>query len=258
MGERLYSTGDFSRAFQSKWKPQMALLRTLLEDVGEEIAGWNDVFSCDAEVSEIEIDHLPGFIPTTQGGFDLCHMGELGLGHGSGAAPKGVQEYIDRSLKDAGDGWLKGCAAEFGYDPEADYGDETWGRAWAFVNWLEEAEAVPEGQGTLPMHLPRYGSSLSERAKESLGEYEDEALRGEGATYFYKVRAILYAPESHLNETGEPEVLICAGLNTDFGYGRDSKGRTRWTTERTIPLRLVTEELTAELRGQIIRGLADA
>jgi hypothetical protein len=239
--------------FQARWVPQIEMLRGLMEEVRDDLTYFDDVIDHDREVDEINVEGYSGFIPTTDGGFDLCMAADMGYGSGSGCLPKIVQPYEERARKDAGDDWLEREAETFGYDPAADYGDEKWGRAWAFINWLEGQDAPPEGQLNLPVDLPHTGPSIYDRARESLYEYEDEGVR---ATYFYKARAILYSPQNGNNESGKAEVYLIAGVCTDFEYGRDSG--TTWVYERTIPLGDLTEELVEQLGRDVRKALADA
>lgn len=240
-------------AFQSNWTPQIEMLRGLMDDIRDEITGWDDVYGHDTEVEEINTEGHSGFIPTTDGGFDLCVPADMAMGEGSGYLPNIIKPYAEQARKDAGDYFLDGAGETFGYDPTADYGDETWGRAYAFVSWLEEIASEPAGQGSLPMGLPRHGYPLHERAREKLYEYEDESLR---ATYFYKVRAILYSAQSSRNDSGKDEVYLIAGVCTDFEYGRDSG--TTWVFEKTIPLADLTEELIADLFENTTTALSAA
>lgn len=75
----------------------------------------------------------------------------------------------------------------------------------------------------------------------------------EGGTWFVKVRAILFFPDNHRNETGEAEILFCIGINDDFEYGRDSiswaRGTgTTWVWEETVKVVDINETKLEEIK----------
>ena len=128
------------------------------------------------------------------------------------------------------------------------------------VAWIYAAES--DAQGDL------LGKSRErERWREKFCEFEDEHMR-EGGTFFYKIRALYHDADNSDNESGEPEVLFCVGVNTDFEYGRDSipwlrcygqpTQQTHWVWEAAVKVRDITPELLDQLAESAASALDDA
>ena len=60
-----------------------------------------------------------------------------------------------------------------------------------------------------------------EELQEAAHEWETEGWQSDDDCYFWKARAIFYAPDQIPNETGEPEVYLDCYLCAD-SYGRDN------------------------------------
>ena len=189
----------------------------------------DDVYSTDLD--EIENEARSGFIPYTDGGFDGTACASLSYAYGSGLIPKSIRPYIDRDLRDCREQWDSD-------NPDHPY-DSLWGD-----------DRQPDLFG---------GSEEADHWREKYYEFEDEYLH-EGGTYFYKLRAMFYSSNNSRNETGEPEVYFCVGLNTDFEYGRDyidwaGGKQTEWCFEKTVSAAKITNELIEQLSKEAIESL---
>jgi hypothetical protein len=60
-----------------------------------------------------------------------------------------------------------------------------------------------------------------EKYIEDFYKYEDVYLT-EGCEVGFEVRVIFYRADNHRNVSGKNEILILSGVNTDYGYLRDS------------------------------------
>lgn len=75
--------------------------------------------------------------------------------------------------------------------------------------------------------------------------------------WFVKVRALYYRADSHRNETGHDEYLICFGICDDVDYGRDSISwlpgvGTHWLWEETVLVADLTEEKLESIKGSLL------
>lgn len=219
--------------------PVRDMAKEWCQDVCDTLTGWDDCY--DARVSEVENESRSGFIPFTDGGYDGVGYATLRSAYSSGSVPKAIQPYLDRELKDIEEAW------------DSEHPKHTY--AWIFEESDPEAD---EGQAAL------FGPSRErDHWREKYWDFENEYM-SEGGTYFYKVRALFYDSDSSSNETGEPEILFCVGINTDFEYGRDhiawlsaygsDPQCTKWLWERTVK----AKDLTPELRDELIKQATDA
>ena len=195
--EALY--GNRNLLSEDRYAHKAELLRHFVEELSDEIGGYLDV-SHMGEVEEIETHWRDGFIPYTNGGFNLFGYADLSLAFGSGSVPENVKDILSGTMKD--------CEESF----KADNGIPEGADLWAY---LEENEPL----------------------REEYYECENTWLT-EGASYFYRVQVSVFDVDNRFNETGEPEAMLLVGINTDLEYGR-SKGDI-WVYEKTIPLKRVT------------------
>lgn len=56
---------------------------------------------------------------------------------------------------------------------------------------------------------------------DAYSEHENEWM-SEGSEFWYQLRVIFFSANNCRNLTGEDEIYIVSGTNTDFGYGRDA------------------------------------
>lgn len=222
----------------------MGLIRDMLEEIREDIGMFDDVFQI-GEVEEIECQHRDGFIAFTNGGFSVTGMADFSSARWSGSVPAAVAGMVDQAETDAEEWWAENEGPEFGYDPEED------GSVWGFLDRIER-EDREDDENLLPMPLPRHGVPRSDLARESLWSTIDEWL-GTGTTYFYKVRAQLYAPDNWRGN-GEDEVFFVAAICTDLEYGRDSGDQEVFT--ETVPLSEITPEKIEQVHTAILSALS--
>lgn len=140
-----------------------------------------------AEVEDLEHTWRDGFIPHTNGGLAINLPSSLYNAWTSGSYPSQLESYIESSLKDAKEQFLK---------------DHEWLKEWDEVDYHTLYE---KGHGELA---------------EELSGLESEWL-SEGSTFWYTIKVHYYAQDNSRNESGVDEVYFMAGLNTDFEYGRD-------------------------------------
>lgn len=79
-------------------------------------------------------------------------------------------------------------------------------------------------------------------------KYESDYMCG-SSEFWYQLRVVFFAADNHRNETGEDEIYIISGTNTDFSYGRD--GGLQVAFKKTFKV----SELTPEL---ITKAIQDA
>lgn len=199
------------------------LVRDFVETVADDIKGQEECWG-EANIEEVEHESRSGFCAYTNGGFDCCIASDLGHVYGSGSVPADLQKYVDSDLADIKIEWNKA-------NPDHEYDD-------IFA-------PTPEELGQLALFDDGHRFTEAEHWKEKYWEFESEWM-SEGNTYFYKIRALYFAPENSSNETGEREVYFLAGLCTDFEYGRDSG--TIWKYEKTVKAADITQELIDEMK----------
>jgi hypothetical protein len=231
MGKRVFIENPEEEPF----KPVKELVRQWAEEVTETAGEFDDCYGCNLE--EVANRPYDGFVPYTDGGWNGVAYGTLKYAYSSGSAPEAIQPYIDSEIKDA----------------EKDWNEENPEHT---IEWIY---ADDETQGDL------LGKSKErEHWKGKWHEFEDQYFE-EGGTYFYKVRALFFGPNNSRNESGEPEVYLMVGLNTDFEYGRDSipwlacygqkTKMTEWPWECTVKVKDVTPELVEQLTRDAMNSL---
>jgi hypothetical protein len=157
-----------------------------------------------------------------------------GVGYGSprygvDSVPGPVKPYVERETKEHDEEW----------DTKNPKHPVSWVLSSAGVSWRE-----------------KYHESLDARFEE-------------GWTYFYKVRALFHNGDSFTkSESGEPEVLFCVAINTDFEYGRDSipwlkytggdPECSKWAWEKTVKVADITSELIETMIEEASAALRNA
>lgn len=213
------------------------LVRRWARDVSSE--EYSGVWSCDHEIENIENRHVSGFVPFTDGGVDVVIPASMSYCDSSGSCPNAIQPYLDAARKDCEDEWDS-------QNPEHT------------VEWIY-SETPPQGD----LLDPKAAQAEKDRWREKYFDFEQEWM-SEGETFFYKVRAIYHGDE-HRSESGEPEILFCVGINTDFEYGRDhiawlscyggDPQCTKWVWEATVKAADLTEDLIEEMKKSAIDAL---
>ena len=233
--EQITACGTLQPMFVAK----VDLCRRWVTEVLEAVEDFHDVYG--TNLSEVENRSRDGFIAFTDGGFDGIGMATLRDAEGSGAIPEIIRPYLESAQKDAEKDW------------DEAHPDHP-------ISWIY-ADEPP--QGVLPGIEP---SREREHWRQEWHEFSDQHI-GEGGTYFYKVR-VLFHGDRHDSESGEPEVLFCVGINTDFEYGRDHipwlrcYGRdpncTKWVWEKTVKVADLTEEMVEQFIDEAVKALNDA
>jgi len=181
--------------------------------------------SCvDTYVQEICHKSYDGFMPFTNGGFDLMLATDLMAAYGSGSMPCNekisayLQGVIESSQQDALEEFVQENKSVFEeLFPNQDVDNPTY-------DLINYHKLYDMDQGNLA---------------EQLSEYEHEYM-SEGCTFFYQFRAMYYSADNPRNESGDDEILFMAGVNLDFEYGRD--GGLEVTYENCVPVSLLTIE----------------
>ena len=208
------------------------LVKAWARDVGEDVGSHdaNGVYNgYDFEVEDVENQHRSGFIPFTNGGVEVVLCATLSACDGHGSAPTIIQPYLDSAYKDAVADWDR-----------------------------QHHEATVE---------QIYASDRDHPLREDWHESQSVWLQ-EGGTFFFKIRALYYHPANSSNESGEEEVFFMVGINTDFGYGRDTipwlrcygtnPQQTEWVWEATVKVADLDEDLIKQLTEAAIFNLNNA
>lgn len=205
-----------------------------IEDQFNEYADELDQYGMDKTAEPINYQGYDGFMPYTNGGWVLKVMDDLDRLSGSGdryneKAMVQLQSAIDYSYD---------CAMKDFIDEYRDQLEDIYGTSVTenLVQVVSYHDLYEKDQGTLA---------------EKLSEDEHTAL-SEGGEFWVELRAQYYAAGNFRGETGEDEICFLAGINTDFGYGRD-KGLVE-TFERTVKV----SDLDDEMLKAIIKEMRDS
>jgi hypothetical protein len=217
------------------------ILETHLQDALEDLVGDNRIpenyGACvDTHVQTVCHKSYDGFIPHTNGGFDLMLATDLRSAEGSGDYPSNekVRAELDRVIDDC----YKDSLKEFIHNNK-----ELLQPLFPNID-LDEAD-----HDTINYH-DLYEMDQGSIA-EKLSEYESEWM-SEGGTFWYQFRVLYFSADNARNESGEDEMYFMAGINTDFEYGRDSG--LELTYEKNIPV----DSLTIKGVDAIINDMVDS
>ena len=94
--------------------------------------------------------------------------------------------------------------------------------------------------------------NLTYEQKEQYWDYENNWM-SEGTSFWLHIKAQFYAADNSRNKSGVDEVLFMAGVNTDFGYGRDSGLQV--TYERNLPVSRCTPSVLKDLQYKMVMSL---
>lgn len=243
MQTQVTDCGTLAAAFVTK----IDEVRRWAEEVSEGLSSFDDVYNSDVE--EVRNTPCDGFIPFTDGGFNVVASATMSYCYGSGNTPTAIQPYLDQALKDAQEAW------------DEEHPEATVAMIYADP---EPVALEKDGQLVLPDLLPPDSYERTQHPlREKWYEFETESLQ-EGGTYFYKARVLFYDVDNSSNVTGKPEAYFFVGINTDFEYGRDSipwlscygqkTQQSQWLWERNVAL----DDLTEEPVDQMIKEATDA
>ena len=193
-------------------------------DLFEEHAEELDNYGAGQLPTRIEHEARPGFVPWTDGGWHCRIKDNLQRVFSDGslyaAGPQAsLQQAIDYSLDLALETFIHehGAALRRLYDTtDAD-----------LIDLVSYHDLYEKGRGELA---------------EALWEQETDTLQS-GGEFWLEFRAQYYAADTFHNESGEDEIYFAAGINLDYGYGRD-KGLAK-TFQRVVKVSDLTEEKLA-------------
>jgi len=206
-----------------------------IEDQFNEYAEELDQYGMDKTADPINFEGYDGFMPFTNGGWGLKIMDDLDRLAGSG------DQYNKKAMVQLQ------SAIDYSYDCALlDFIDE-------YRDQLEAIYGTREGENLKQVvnYHDLYDKEQGELA-EKLSEDEHSAL-SEGGEFWVEMRAQYYAADNYRNETGEDEICFLAGINTDFGYGRD-KGLVE-TFERTVKVSDLDDDKLKEIIQEMRNSL---
>ena len=232
-----------------------ALHASILEKFVTEIDAY-----CSADensISEVSARSYDGFIAHTNGGFrtlvhcDLSSVESEGMSEFETAC---LQQYIDSSHNDAATDWL--CSDEREeLQLEFDESDSEDAYDWLHTRWYDaevEFDTRAAMQPDMIGNAGKFWQTDMAAERETFWEYDRDYLV-EGGTFFYEITALYYEKDHRRNVTGEDELFIFAGINTDFQYGRERGLETVWENTykvaRLTPKRL--EVIVEHCQAQI-------
>lgn len=190
----------------------------------------------DTQVQPINHKSYDGFIPFTNGGFDLTVPTDLMSMYGSGSGP--ANEIVSKQLDTIIETSQREALEQFVQENKS-----------VFEELFPDADLDKPSYDVINYH-DLYDMDQGNLA-EQLSEYENEYMT-EGSTFFYQLRAIYYSADNARNESGEDEILFLAGTNLDFEYGRDKGLEVSY--EKCVPL----EGLTTEQVDTIINDMVES
>jgi len=191
----------------------------------------------DTRVQPINHKSYDGFIPFTNGGFDLTVPTDLNTGFSSGNMPanKKVSAELDRVIEDS----LQMALKEFCEK-----------NATKLCEFFTDDDITNPSYDVINYH-ELYELDKGELAEE-LSEMENDYLT-EGSTFFYQLRAMYYSADNGRNESGEDEILFLAGTNLDFEYGRDKGLEVSY--ERCVPVKGLTTQQVDTIINNMVESI---
>ncbi len=212
-------------------------LETYLHDALVELT--DDVelkYEMEGNLTEINHEGYDGFIPFTNGGYDLTVPMILNYVVGSGKYPG--NDDIKKKIDDVVE-----YSTQLALESFCEQHIEQLSKLFT-VEQLEK----PDFDIINYHHL--YDIDQGQLA-ETLSEYESESLM-EGSTFFLQYRVLYFTADNSRNVSGEDELYFLSGVNLDFEYGRDKGLETVY--ERNVKV----SELTPELIDGIIKDMSHA
>jgi len=191
----------------------------------------------DTYVQHICHTSYAGFMPFTNGGFDLTVPTDLRSAWGSGSYPANekMREYLEGVVETSQQDALECFVQE----------NKT------VLEELFPDQDLDNPKDDLINYHKLYDMDQSDLA-ERLSEMEYEWL-SEGGTFFYQMRAMFYSADNLRNESGKDEILFLAGTNTDFEYGRYSGLEVAY--ENNVPVSLLTIEMIDTIISDMVASI---
>lgn len=207
-------------------------------------------------IHEISARSYDGFIAHTNGGFRTLVHGDLSSVESEGLSEfetACLQGYIDSSHNDAATDWLRIEREELQLEFENSESENACD--WLYDRWYNaevEFDKRAAMQADMIGDAGKFWQTEMSAEREDFQDYDSDYLR-EGGEFFYEITAIFYEKDHRRNETGADELFIFAGINTDFGYGREKGLETVWEktykVSRLTPARL--DVIVAHCQDQI-------
>jgi len=201
-------------------------------------------------INKVSAASYDGFIAHTNGGFRTLVHCDLNAVESEGMSDfetAQLQKYIDSSHEDSAKWFIEArdCLNDLFEDS-----DEGSAIAWLYGRWDDaENEYTNNPQLEFWTRPQRWQTDMAHE-REDFWEYDSQGM-SEGCTFFYEITALFYEKGHRRNITGEDEIFIFAGINTDFEYGRE-RG-LECAVERTYKL----ARLTAKRLEVIVEHCAD-
>ncbi len=194
-------------------------------------------FGLEPTAEPIRHTSCPGFIPYTNGGWSLRIMETLDGMNGSGTRynPE-VQDELERAINYSLDSALEEFISENLDELEDLYETRDEDELEKVVNYhdLHEKEA-----GELA---------------EKLSEAEHEHL-SQGGDFYLVLRASYFAADNNRNQSGEDEIYFHAGINTDYGYGREKY--LQITHDQNVKVSELTESGLRAIVDEMVESLKE-
>jgi len=219
-----------------------------------------DSYGCADEncINEVSARSYDGFIAHTNGGFRTLVQNDLAsVEHEMSEFESAIlQQYIDGSHNMAADDWLREDERE---ELRLEFEDSDADSAYDWLNerWHSaevEFDKIADMQSDMFGDAGKFWQTDMSAEREEFWDYDNGYL-AEGGTFYYEITALFYEKDHRRNVTGEDELFIFAGINTDFTYGRERGLETVWENtykvNRLTPARL--EVIVEHCADQIVR-----
>ena len=231
-----------------------ALHAAILDKFVEPCDAWG--VADERSICKVSAASYDGFIAHTNGGFRTLVHCDLDAVESEGGMSDfetaQLQRYIDSSHNDAANDWLRSDEREE-LRLEFENSDSENAYEWLYARWYDAEDKFDKRAATQADMIGdagKFWQTDMAGEREEFWDYDREYL-SEGGTFFYEITALFYEKGHRRNITGEDEVFIFAGINTDFEYGRE-RG-LECAVERTYKLK----RLTAKRLEVIVEHCAD-
>lgn len=205
--------------------------------IAEKFVSEIDSYGCQDEdaINTVSSQSCDGYIPHTNGGFRAlvhCDLSTVECEGMSNFETAILQCYIDSAHDDAATDWL---AQDERLELQLEFENADANYALCAYDWLNdrwynaevEFDKRAEMQPDMIGDIGKFWMTDMASERETFWEYERNYM-SEGGTFFYELTALFYAKDHRRNVTGEDELFIFAGINTDFTYGREKGLETVW------------------------------
>lgn len=249
-------------------KEPSVYLREMMDNLADEITGWNDAGVYDADVQGIEHESRSGFIPFTNGGWEgraQCSFQrgkdffKCMAGYSEGDYKTMLSEF--RSALETGR-WKALNIHKGETIPALPPGEMTDKEVWDFYN---EEPVFDDGKQLEMFNRKEIGWQYYEPLA---WRWQEGWEQGDDDVFFLDFRCVFYSADNYRNESGEDEVYFFAGVNTDFNYGRDAitwmtaygKSPNQHVCEfgKTVKVSELTQEIAKQVFAEMETTLRNA